>query len=93
MNKKIIINNNKFEILEDERGCYNKEEVESKCTDYFDDYDYILGDYSYDVLRLKGFCDKGNSRFKPYNDIKEYKKYLKDECAFGCRYFLIKRLK
>lgn len=93
MNKKIIVNNSEFEIIEDDRSCYNKEEVERKCTDYYDGYDYILGDYSYDILRLKGFCDKKNEKYKEYNDIKKYKEYLSNECAYGCKYFLIKRIK
>lgn len=93
MNKKIIINETEFEIIENSRDCYNKEDVESKYTDYFYDYDYILGDISYGILRLKGFCDKGNPKYQSYNDFNKYQEYLKNECAYGCRYFILKKVK
>lgn len=93
MNKKVVINNDNFEIIENIRDAYDKEEVESKYTDYFDNYDYILGDYSYGKLRLKGFCDKENKIFNKINDINNYQIYIKEECSYGCKYFLIKRIR
>ena len=36
---------------------FDYEEVNSLFTDYFQDYDYVLGDYSYGKIRLKGFYD------------------------------------
>ncbi|MEG0825905.1 MAG: YutD-like domain-containing protein, partial [Bacilli bacterium] len=82
-----------FEIIENYKDAYTKEEVGDKCTDYFDTYDYILGDYSYGTLRLKGFCDKQNKLFKPINDVTLYKEYVKNNCSYDCKYFLIKRVK
>lgn len=93
MNKKIIIDNKKYELIENYKDAYSKEEVEKRYTEYFEPYDYILGDYSYGSLRLKGFCEKRNKIFKPYNDIKKYKEYLKNECSYECRYFIIKKIK
>lgn len=93
MNKKIIINDTKFEIVENFRDCYNKEDVESKYTEYFYDFDYILGDISHGILRLKGFCEKNNPKYQPYNDFSKYKEYLNNECAYGCRYFILKKVK
>ena len=46
----------------------NNEELLSLATDYFKDFDYIVGDYAYSKLRLKGFNSKTNSNFKEYND-------------------------
>ena len=93
MKKKIAINNKEYELVEDYRDGYNKEDLEAKLTDYFDDYDYILGDYAYGKLRLKGFCEKDNNKFNKINDIANKKEYLEKECAYNCRYFLIKKIK
>lgn len=90
--KKIILNEIEYELIEDFNG-YEKEEVESKCTDYFIPYDYIIGDWSYGKLRLKGFCEKENPIHKKANHISRKENYIKENCAFGCRYFVLKKIK
>ncbi len=89
----IKIENNNYEIVENINNCLDKEELISKYTDYFEPFDYILGDYAYNKLRLKGFCDKGNERFSKINDIAIKDDYLKKLCAYKCNYFLIKKIK
>ena len=42
-------------------------------------------------LRLKGFYDKGNKNCKELNDFDNFNKYLKENCAFDCSYFVAKR--
>lgn len=93
MSKKITVYNHIFELVENYKDAFIKEEFLRRYTEYFEPYDYIIGDYSYGSLRLKGFCDKENKIYKPYNDIKHYKEYLKKECSYECRYFLIKKNK
>ena len=93
MSKKVTINNQVFELIENYKDGYTKDDVEKRYTEYFEPYDYILGDYSYGSLRLKGFCEKKNKIYKSYNDIKNYKEYVKKECSYECRYFLIKKVK
>ena len=89
MNKKI--NDQEFKLIKDNNG-FDKEEVESKLTDYFDEYDYIVGDWSYGKLRLKGFCKKENKKINKTNDYEKLDDYLKNNCAYGCRYFVLERV-
>ena len=49
------INNNKYEVIKNYKEAFNEEEFLSKFTDYFYDYDYIVGDIAYNTLSLKGF--------------------------------------
>ncbi len=91
--KEIQLEDIKYIILENKNDCLNMEELTNKYTDYFVDYDYILGDYAYNKLRLKGFCDKTNKKFNNINDISTKDKYLKELCAYECNYFLIKKSK
>ena len=93
MKKEIILENIRYTILENKNDLLNIEELKNLFTDYFYDYDYILGDYAYNKLRLKGFCDKKNKKFNNINDINTKDKYLKDLCAYECNYFLIKKTK
>ena len=88
----IELNNNKYELIENARDGYDEEALRSKFTDYFDNFDYIVGDWAYGKLRLKGFNVKGNKNFKSINDYKKVDKYLEEYCAYGCKYFIIKRV-
>jgi uncharacterized protein YutD len=89
----VIINNKKYNIIRNVKDAFILEEVLDKVTDYFDDFDYILGDYAYNKLRLKGFNDPDNKNFKNYNDINGLDDYIKNNCAYGCRYFVISKVK
>lgn len=55
MEKIVIIDENKYEIIKEYKNGFDKEEFINKCTDYFYDFDYVVGDWAYDKLRLKGF--------------------------------------
>ena len=50
--KEVKVRNFKYEIIKNIDSCLNIEELNEKVTDYFDSFDYIFGDYSYDKLRL-----------------------------------------
>lgn len=84
---------NEYKIIKDEKGCFDIEEVTSKCTEYFEDYDYIVGDYAYGKLRLKGFNNKQNKNFNNINDFSNVDKYIKENCAYGCKYFILEKIK
>ena len=88
----IEINNHKYEVINNYKDALNKEELASKLTDYFDNFDYIVGDIAYSKLRLKGFNDATNSNFKDINDVSKVDDYIKNNCAYGCRWFMLKRI-
>ena len=92
MKKVIEIENIKYEIIEDYRDGFIKEDFINRYTDYFKDYDYIVGDWAYGKLRLKGFYDEKNKNAKKMNNIKYLKEYLEQNCAYGCKYFVAKRI-
>ena len=78
----------KFELVENYRECFVMEEFENLFTEYFYDFDYIVGDYAYSKLRLKGFYDDNNKKSKSFNKISNKDKYLKENCAYSCKYFV-----
>jgi len=91
MNKKIIINNMEYELIQNYRDAFEEKDFLEKCTDYFYDYDYIIGDIAYGKLRLKGFYDEKNKKVKILNNFKFKDKYLSEHCANDCRYFILKK--
>ena len=91
--KKIVINEKEYEVVENDKECLNEEELSEKLTDYFDDYDYIFGDYAYEKLRLKGYYDSKNKKANNINDIKTNKEYKEKYCSYGAKTFLLKKIK
>ena len=91
--KKIVINEKEYEVVENEKDCIDEEELSEKITDYFDDYDYIFGDFAYDKVRLKGYYDSKNKKANKINDIKTNKEYKEKYCSYGARTFLLKKIK
>lgn len=84
--------NNSYEIIKGEE-CFNLEETKYLFTEYFLDFDYILGDYSYGKLRLKGFKDSNNKDVKDINNIDNVDNYVKEYCAPFSKFFLLKKVK
>jgi len=91
--KTSILNNEQYEIKEDKKDCFDLEEVTNLCTDHFKEYDYILGDYAYNKLRLKGFYENNHKKATNINKISYIDEYIKLYCAYECRYFIIKKVK
>ena len=83
----------KFELVENYRECFVMEEFENLFTEYFYDFDYIVGDYAYSKLRLKGFYDSKNPKVKDINNIDNLQYYIDNYCAYGCKYFVLKCIK
>ena len=90
--KKIIVKNN-YELIKDSNKIFNNDEFMDKVTDYFEPFDYIFGDYSYDKLRLKGYYDSDNKNATKVNDIKTLDDYIENYCAYGAKWFLLKKIK
>ena len=93
MKKEYLFNDKTYFIEKDETGCFDYDLVKELFTDYFNDYDYVFGDFAYNKLRLKGFCDKTNKKCNKTNNIKDLDNYIKNYCAFNAKWFLLKKTK
>lgn len=87
----IEVNNQKYELIKNYKDAFEKEEFLEKCTDYFYDYDYIVGDIAYGKLRLKGFYDETSKKVKKINNFKNVDDYIKNYCATDCKYYIVKK--
>ena len=88
----ININDVKYDLIENYRDSFNLEEFQERVTEDFLVYDYIVGDYAYSKLRLKGFYNDGSKFAKDYNKISIKDKYIKENCAYDCKYFVLKKI-
>ena len=82
----IELNNTKYELIKDYKEAFDKEEFLEKCTDYFYDYDYVVGDIAYGKLRLKGFYDEKSKKVNKINNFKNLDKYLKGRYNITCKW-------
>ena len=89
MEKVIMVNNQEYELIKNYRDAFQESEFLEKCTDYFYEYDYIVGDIAYGKLRLKGFFNPKNKKVKEINNYNNLEKYLKENCAVDCRHFVL----
>lgn len=91
-NKKVKVEEIEFEIIKNERDGFNEQDFTDRYTSYFNDFDYVVGDYAYGKLRLKGFYENSNEKVSEINNIKNVEKYIKENCAFGCKYYIAKKI-
>lgn len=86
------INNQKYKLIKNYRDAFNEEEVTEKLTDYYYDYDYVVGDIAYNKLRLKGFYKENNKKVKELNNFKNIDDYLEKYCAKDCKHFILEKI-
>ena len=91
---KIIIRDKEYKLVENYRDCFDIDLIKEKLedVDYFDEYDYILGDFAYDKMRLKGFYKKENKNVNKINSYENVKEYIENYCSYGCKYFVLEKI-
>ena len=90
--KNILLDSINYNLLTNYRDAFDLEALTTRYTDYFHPYDYILGDWSYGKLRLKGFYKKENKSCRNLNSYENIDNYIKTNCAYDCRYFVIEKV-
>lgn len=77
-----------FTLLENEKEAFDTTAFEQRFTEILLKYDYIVGDWGNEQLRLKGFYKDSND-IKKTNRISRLEDYIKEFCNFGCAYFVL----
>ncbi|MCH4827711.1 MAG: YutD family protein [Planococcus sp. (in: firmicutes)] len=81
-----------YDILIDHREGFKEEAITTRYSEILSKYDYILGDWGYGQLRLKGFFEDTNHKATYDTKISTLQDYLYEYCNFGCAYFVIKKV-
>ncbi len=89
---KFQLDNYTYQVIKNEKEGFDLEELQNKYGEFFWIYDYIVGDWAYDKLRLKGFNKKSNKHFNKINDFNNVDEYIKNNCAYECRHFIIEKI-
>ncbi|CZQ95917.1 Hypothetical protein Tpal_1959 [Trichococcus palustris] len=89
----LLIGSQEYELSLDHREGFQPEALAGRYTSILSKYDYIVGDWGYDQLRLKGFYRDNNSKVAQDKKISFLEDYLYEYCNFGCAYFVIEKMR
>ncbi len=73
-----------FELIKDHKEAFDVKSFNERYVDYLDQYVYVVGDVSADMLRLKGFHEKDKDKIFDY---------LMESSTPNSPYFILKRVK
>jgi uncharacterized protein YutD len=88
----IVIGGKAYELITDHKNGWNQEVFRERYSDVLDRYDYVVGDWGYNQLRLRGFFKDNNPKATKESAISSIQDYLNEYCNFGCAYFVVERL-
>ncbi len=89
----IQIGGKTYEIIKQHRDGWNAEIFRERYSEVLDRYDYILGDWGYNQLRLKGFYRDGHPKAGKDTSLSSLTEYINEYCNFGCAYFVLQKTK
>lgn len=90
--KKQIVETTKgiYELVNNYRESFDIAKFQDRYVEeIYDKYEYIVGDVSSEMLRLKGFHAKLNKE----PNVKEIQQYLNETVHYNAGYFILKRIK
>ena len=88
----VMIGDRQYMLVKNHRDAFDAEKTGERFSDILSRYDFIVGDWGYDQLRLKGFFDASNRKASPDQRIDTLEDYLYEFCNFGCAYFVLERI-
>lgn len=87
----ILAGGKHYEILKDHKDGWNPEAFRDRYSDVLERYDYIIGDWGYSQLRLKGFYRDNHPKATKESAISSMVDYINEYCNFGCAYFVLQK--
>ncbi|MBD8499156.1 YutD-like domain-containing protein [Paenibacillus arenosi] len=88
----IHIGGRTYELVHEYRNAWNPDFFRERYSEVLERYDYILGDWGYNQLRLKGFFKEGHPKASKETAIASMMDYVNEYCNFGCAYFVLERV-
>jgi len=81
-----------YALVHDYKNGWNPEAFRERFSEVLERYDYVVGDWGYNQLRLKGFFREPQP--KGFRDavITSLIDYINEYCNFGCAYFVLEKL-
>ncbi|MFD2328384.1 YutD-like domain-containing protein [Cohnella sp. GCM10020058] len=87
-----LTGNNAYSVVHDHKNGWNPEAFRERFSEVLERYDYIVGDWGYSQLRLRGFFRDPQPKAPKESVISHLYEYIHEYCNFGCAYFVIEKL-
>ncbi|MCS7463518.1 YutD family protein [Paenibacillus doosanensis] len=88
----IHIANKTYEVVVDHKNGWKPEAFRDRYSEVLERYDFIVGDWGYNQLRLRGFFKDTHPKATKESSIATLQDYLNEYCNFGCAYFIIEKV-
>lgn len=88
----MLIDGHPYVLVKNYRDGFRTDKLKERFSQILTKYDYIVGDWGYDQLRLRGFYESGSKKGTPSQNIDCLMDYLYENCNFGCAYFVLHNL-
>ena len=87
-----LVGKNAYTLAYEHKNGWNPEAFRERYSEILDRYDYIVGDWGYNQLRLRGFFKEGHPRAPKDAIITSLMDYIQEYCNFGCAYFVLAKI-
>ncbi|WP_246096278.1 YutD family protein [Paenibacillus sinopodophylli] len=87
----IHIGGKSYEIVQENRNGWNPEAFRDRYSEVLERYDFIVGDWGYSQLRLKGFFRDNHQKATKDSNLSSMSDYINEYCNFGCAYFILEK--
>lgn len=81
-----------YEVVQEHKNAWNPEAFRDRYSEVLERYDYIVGDWGYNQLRLKGFFRDNHPKSTKDTTSSGIVDYINEYCNFGCAYFIVEKL-
>jgi len=88
----LTIGQRQYRLVHNHRDGFNAEKLGERFSEVLSRYDYIVGDWGYEQLRLKGFFNACHKKAQDDQKIDTIEDYLYEYCNFGCAFFVLERI-
>jgi uncharacterized protein YutD len=92
VDEQVTIGDRKYRLIFNYREGFDAEKLEQRFSNVLAKYDYIVGDWGYEQLRLKGFYQDFKKKVVYDKKIETLIDYLYEYCNFGCSFFVLEKL-
>jgi len=83
---------NAYSLVHEHKNGWNPEAFRERYSEVLERFDYVVGDWGYNQLRLRGFYRDGHPRATKEFAISSFIDYINEYCNFGCAHFVLAKL-
>ncbi|MEW4354280.1 YutD family protein [Streptococcus pneumoniae] len=88
---KIVADQLEFEMVENQKDGFDVTAFNQRFSEILTKYDYLVGDWGNEQLRLRGFY-KDERSVENSAKISRLEDYLLEYCNYGCAYFVLENV-